>query len=502
MEEKEMHYLLTAEEMRRLDRYTIEEVGLPAAVLMERAALAVAERVRGYCEEHPGAGRTVLVVCGMGNNGGDGLAVARLLSVDGFTVEVWTVGEESRASEEWCRQKRILEKFPVSFCSKPGKREYTIVIDAVFGVGLSREPAGIHAEALDCINGLGGRKIAVDLPSGVNADTGAVYASCVQADETVTFGCRKRGLVLYPGCEKAGRVIVADIGIVRQWPFPDAPAMYALDEEPKKLLPGRKPSGNKGTFGKVLLIAGSVNMAGAAILSARAAYRSGAGMVKVISPQENRVILQTAVPEALYGTWEELESGLEWADVIAFGSGIGRSKENGELLLQVLRGKRCPLLIDGDGLNLLADDSGLWKLLQQEAASGREIVLTPHVGELARLLGKKIPEIKQQVWEYGGRLAMELQAVVVAKDARSYICKAKAPICVTLSGNSGLATAGSGDVLAGMIAGFMAQGMESLSAACTGSYLHGRLGDRVSAEYGKHACMAGDLTAGKEWRFT
>lgn len=488
-----MRYLVTAEEMRRLDRYTIEEIGIPAAVLMERAALAVVERVRKYCAGHPEKDRTAFVLAGMGNNGGDGLAVARLLAADGFFVSVRTVGDADRASDEWRRQRKILEKYPVDFGSGPEKEEYTILIDALFGVGLSREPEGSWAEAIGCFNRLRGRKFAVDLPSGVNSDTGAVCASCVRADETVTFGFCKRGLVFYPGCEAAGEVTVADIGIVGPRLFSEAPGMYLLEDAPESLLPKREPDGNKGTFGKVLLIAGSVNMAGAAVLAARAAYRSGAGMVKVISPEENRVILQTAVPEALYGMENELEDALAWADVVAAGPGIGRGEGAAALLARVIGASEKPLLIDADGLNLLAAKPGLRTLLRERAAQGREVVLTPHVGELSRLLGVEIPKIKQEIWEYGGRLAMELQAVVVAKDARSCICKSGEAVCVNTNGNSGLATAGSGDVLAGLIIGLMAQGTDAFRAACVGCRLHGFLAEKVSERYGEHACMAGTL---------
>ncbi len=494
-----MRYLVTADEMRRLDQYTIEEIGIPAAVLMERAALAVADRVRNYCMGHPDAGRTALVMAGMGNNGGDGLALARILTEREMDVTVWCVGDEDRASAEWKRQKKILGKYSVNFCSKPDRNEYTILIDALFGVGLSRAVAGIQAAAVECFNGLRGRKFAVDVPSGIDSDTGAILGSCVRAEETVTFGYCKRGLVLYPGCVQAGEVTVADIGIAGNCPQLEEPGMYALDGEPGQLLPAREPAGNKGSFGKVLLIAGSVNMAGAAILAAKAAYRSGAGMVKVISSAENREILQTAVPEALFGTERELSAGMDWADVIAIGPGLGRDGRAAELLRQVLcRGER-PTLIDADGLNLLSEQPELRRLLAESAGNGRAVVLTPHVGELARLLGRSIAEIKEDLCRYGDSLAMELQAVVVAKDARTFICRAGQPVCVNLSGNSGLATAGSGDVLAGMIAGLMAQDMDAYEAACTGAYIHGCLGDRVSGQYGEHACMAGDLVSRKEW---
>lgn len=489
-----MKYLVTAAEMRRADNFTMEEIGISGGVLMERAALGAFRAVSEYCLEHPHLSRTALVMAGTGNNGGDGLALARLLSDAGFQVEVWVVGEEERASGLWRQQQKILQHYPADFCSKPRKTEYTILVDALFGVGLSRELSGVFGDAVESFNGLSGWKLALDMPSGVDPDTGKILGkSSVRADRTVAFGWCKRGLALYPGCLAAGKVTVEPIGIPEAAFGEEMPGMFALDESPEELLPGRCPWGNKGTFGKVLLAAGSLNMAGAAVLAAKAAYRAGAGMVKVITPPENREILQVSVPEALVGTEEEFASSLGWADVIAIGPGLGKSAGAENLLLEALRDSRLPLLIDGDGLNLLAEDTDMRQILAGQGAQGRSIVLTPHVGELARLLGKSIPQVQEDLVRHGRDLATELQAVVVAKDARTFICGAGEPVCVNLRGNSGLATAGSGDVLAGTVAGLMAQGMAGYRAACVGTYLHGHAGEQAAVRLGEHACMAGDL---------
>ncbi len=486
---------MTAEEMRRYDNYTIEEIGIPAMVLMERAALAVCGAVGSFCQEHRDAPKTVFIMAGVGNNGGDGLAVARLLSEQDFQVEVCCLGNEQKASEQWKAQRKILEHYPVVFSTKPGRDEYTILIDALFGVGLSREITGVFKDGVDTFNRLRGRKFSLDIPSGIDSDTGKILGTSVCADETITFGFCKRGLVFYPGCGMAGRVTVADIGISEVSFGKDTPGMFALNESKEELLPVRTAEGNKGTFGKVLLVAGSVNMAGAAVLAARAAYRMGAGMVKVITSGENRIILQQTVPEALFGTKDDLAESLKWADVVAIGPGLGKSAEAIGLLEKVLRNSSAPMVIDADGLNLLAGNDCLRELAAGQGETGRKLILTPHVGELSRLLGKNISEVKEHLADRGSELAMELQAVVVAKDARTVICKPGEPLCVNLSGNSGLATAGSGDVLAGMIAGLMAQGMEAFRAACVGAYIHGRTGEEVTAKIGEHACMAGDLVA-------
>ena len=237
-------------------------------------------------------------------------------------------------------------------------------------------------------------------------------------------------------------------------------------------------------------------MAGAAVLAAKAAYRSGAGMVKVVTQPENRVILQTAVPEALLGAEDELDDDLEWADVLAVGPGIGRSGHALQLLNAALARSDKPLLIDADGLNLLALRPELAGLVREQGIGGRRFILTPHVGELARLTGKPVGVLKENLADFGRGLAKELHAVVVAKDARTFICAADGPVCVNLSGNSGMATAGSGDVLTGVITGLMAQGMEPFRAASVGAYIHGLAGDIAADQYGEHACTALDIVDG------
>jgi len=231
----------------------------------------------------------------------------------------------------------------------------------------------------------------VDIPSGLDADTGRVLGETVKADVTVTFGFCKRGLVFYPGCEYAGKVITTEIGITEHSFLGETPTMFYYDESVKDLVPPRPLNGNKGTFGKVLVIAGSVNMAGAAVLAAKAAYRTGAGMVKVITPPENRVIIQEALPEALLGTIENLEESLNWADVVLIGPGIGKEEEALRSLRRVLQEREMPLVIDADALNLLAEQEELQEALAVRAG---ETVLTPHVGEFSRLTNERISVLK------------------------------------------------------------------------------------------------------------
>ncbi|MCI8694432.1 MAG: NAD(P)H-hydrate dehydratase [Lachnospiraceae bacterium] len=486
-----MRYLVSAAEMRRYDSNTIEKIGIPACVLMERAALAAAELVWKRCSGK--SGKRVLIMAGMGNNGGDGLAAGRLLAEKGCQVEIWNVGDPGKASPQRREQQRILESWCVEYTERPERQEYDIMIDALFGVGLSREIEGEAAEAIGLFNAFRGWKLALDIPSGIDSDTGAVRGCAVRADATVAFGFCKRGAALYPGCGYAGKIRIADIGISERSFYGRAPEMYAYDGPAAELLPKRSGNGNKGTFGKVLLAAGSDYMAGAAVLAARAAYRAGAGMVKVLSSESNRTILQQAVPEALLGRPENLEEDMGWADVLAVGPGIGKGEKALYWLEKMIHEGRKPLLVDADGLNLLSEHSGLRTILAGQGLEGRKIILTPHVGELSRLIGKSIAECKAALPEYAGELADGLHATVAAKDARSFVCAQGHPICANLCGNSGMATAGSGDVLAGIIAGLLAQRMDAFEAAAAGVYIHAKAGDLAAQEMGEHACMAGDI---------
>ena len=488
-----MRYLVTAQEMKQYDKNTIEYLGIPGPVLMERAALAAEDFLKERFDAVKERTK-VLIFAGMGNNGGDGLALARLLAADGYTVAVRCVGDAEKATEQWSGQWRTLQHFPVKTDSNTQTDEYTVIVDALFGVGLSRPVEGIYAEAISEMNAAKGFKLALDVPSGICSDTGRVLGCAFAADATITFGFCKRGLVLYPGADYAGEVRIANVGIGPESFLGQIPEMYTL-ERGEKCLPDRNPSGNKGTFGKALLVAGSNGMAGAAILAARAAYRTGAGMVKVITAEENRQILQQGIPEALYGSCRQLAESLEWADVIAIGPGIGREELAVQCLKTVVEKSRKPLVLDADALNLLAEENGkiLAEKLRTQGEEGRIILLTPHVGELSRLLQRSIPECKQELTACAGMLAERFHGVAVAKDARTVVCKEPGNYYLNTTGNSGMATAGSGDVLTGVITGLLAQGMDASHAAVYGVYLHGLAGELAAELHTEYGVMAGDI---------
>ncbi len=488
-----MEYLVTAGEMKQYDANTIDVIGIPGMVLMERAALGAFSLIEEKFGTKDRSRTSVLIVAGMGNNGGDGLALARLLVEAGYPVEIDLVGDSRNASEQWKLQKKILEYYSVGTCDTTKSVEYTIIVDALLGVGLSRNIEGVYAQAVQRINQAKAFKLALDVPSGICSDTGKVLGCAVCADVTVTFGFCKRGLMFYPGNTYAGEVITVPIGISEKSFLGKEPEMFYYREAIAKLLPKREKTGNKGTFGKVLVMAGSPKMSGAAVLAAKAAYRCGAGMVKVISHPENREVIQISIPEALYGTYEDALDSMSWADVLVIGPGLGKSDEALALFKLVIQESKLPLVIDADGLNMVAQHEELQQELARQGQNGRQMILTPHVGELSRLTKVSVEVLKENLAFYGKELAKQLHSVIVAKDAQTFICREKGAVCVNLCGNSGMATAGSGDVLAGVIAGLSAQGMDAFEAASVGVYVHAKAGDKAAAEIGEYACMAGDI---------
>ena len=496
-------YLVTPEEMRAYDAYTIEHIGIPSLVLMERAALAVAARVEEALKSRKGK---VLCVCGSGNNGGDGLAVVRLLADKGIDADAVFLGNENRAKEETRAQLAILRAYGITPFSSIPEGNYAVVVDAVLGTGLSGEVKENFRMVIETMNGMDAYRIAVDIPSGLDGKTGKALGTAVRADETVTLGLEKIGLCLYPAPAYTGRVILADIGIGPRSFSEKEPEMYTRKDAPAALRPCRRPDGNKGTFGKVFLTAGSGNMAGAALLAGESAYRAGAGMVKLAVPEAIREIVQEKLPEALLFTYgsgtglrkEEEKAFLEncrWADTLAVGCGLSVC-ESGRRLLELALSVRLPLLIDADGLNLLAGDENLRELLKRRSREGMETLLTPHMGELARLLGEPVDRVCDSEAESTRAAARRFDCVVAGKSARSYVCGPAGPMFVNTAGNDKMATAGSGDVLLGILAALSAQGMGMREAAETGVYLHACAGDAAARAAAGAGITAGDIIRG------
>lgn len=484
--------------MKEVDRRTIHEIGIPSLVLMERAAMAVAEEVKRRAKKT----EKIWCACGCGNNGADGVAAARMLHLAGYPVVVIYMGNREKASEEFLCQVKIAEGLGVSIIAYqdfiPGRCD--VLVDAVFGVGLSRPIEGEMLSFFAMLTEAAPRlTVAVDLPSGISSDSGQLLGAALKAQVTVTFGWEKWGTVLYPGRDYSGEVIVADIGFP---PLSMVENRYAYTYGPGDLsrLPLRPAYANKGSFGRVLIVAGSKHMGGAAYLSALAAYRAGAGLVKVLTVEENREFLQSRLPEAILMTYSGelfhanpedyrpvLEENCEWADAVVLGPGLGKEPYVEALTEMVLTIACTPIVVDADGLNMIAAHPYMCGYFTEN------IILTPHLGEMARLTGKTIREIQEDIPGTAMEYAAHYGITCVLKDAVTAVALRDGRLYLNTSGNSAMAKAGSGDVLTGVIAGLLAQGMDEMEGTVLGVYLHGAAGDHYVKEKGSYGLLASEL---------
>lgn len=488
-----MKYLPTGEQMKCADVCTIERVGIPSLVLMERAALRVVE----VLEQESLDLSNVFVICGSGNNGGDGYAVARLLALKGHAVEIFFVGKETSRSEENRKQKEIAAYYNIPMCSetefdKAIAQKYSLIIDAMFGTGLAREVTGIYSEVLDWANEQPCTRVAIDIPSGIHDTTGKVMGTAFCADYTVAIAFVKRGLVFYPAQEYAGKICVGEIGITEDALPKETQIMVHYEwQDVLDRYPIRKANSHKGSHGKVLLIVGSKGMSGAAYLSARAAYEVGAGLVQIYTDEANREILQKLLPEAIITTYNETELKrlITWADVVGIGSGLGTSELAVNLVEQTLKNTRGTCIVDADAINILAEHK---EWLDTDA----ELILTPHMKEMSRLIGNSVQELQESRVELLNSLTGQYPIVCVLKDARTLVAEQGKDLYVNLSGNAAMAKAGSGDVLMGMITGIAAQKTESYDAACLAVYIHGLAGDAAKEEKGSYSVLADDIIDG------
>lgn len=489
-----MRYLPDGVQMKKADEYTIRGIGVPSLVLMERAALQTVAVMRSRNVDLSGA----LIVCGSGNNGGDGFAVARLLAEEGGTPEILFAGNEASMSCECSVQAEIARNMGIKIYTELPEKEYTVIIDALFGVGLSREITGKYLDVIDWMNSRNCRKVAVDIPSGVCARTGKILGRAFRADLTVSMACVKIGCEWFPGKSAAGETVPVPIGIDTAL-FADAPDVCVTYDRAdiSGLLPARRPDSHKGSYGKVLMITGSSGMAGAAYLSARAAYAAGAGLVQIYTHEDNRGVLQQLLPEAIISCYADydgkrLEQLTAWADVVCIGCGLGTSGTAERILKYTLEHADKPCVIDADGLNLL---SGNMELLERTKAGP---VLTPHMKEMSRLTGRSVDALKDRRMDILKEFGDKYPAVCVLKDSRTAVYEHGRHPFVNLAGNSAMAKGGAGDVLAGVITGLLAQGMDRYEAAALGVYLHACGGDEARNSKGSYSVLAGDLITGME----
>lgn len=486
-----MQLWVNAAQMKAADQYTIQKLGVPSLELMEHAAQACVQ----VLEDEKVDLSHVCVVCGSGNNGGDGFAIARILQNNRYSVETFCVGNPEHYTEETQEQMHRLQECGGKITyGMPQEDSYSVIIDAVFGVGLSRKVEGRYRQVIEQMNRMRGTKFAVDIPSGLSATTGCILGCAFKADYTVTFQLKKIGLELSQGRTMAGRVIVPDIGISTDSICEDQEIVRTAGKDIyRKMLPDRPEDSNKGTYGRLLVIAGSKGMAGAAYLNAHAAYMTGAGLVRIYTSSDNREILQTLLPEAIITTYEEynkeeLLSLLTWADSVCIGSGLGMSRLSEKILKTVIEYVKIPCLIDADGLNLLAENNNY---LNQMAE--RRFVITPHMKEMSRLTSTPVEELKADRIQILKDFISRYRITCVLKDSRTLIASEEKGIRMNLTGNSAMAKAGSGDVLAGVISGWMVQGKEAEDAAELGTYIHGLSGDLAKFEKGVYSVMARDL---------
>ena len=524
--------------MAEADRATSEVIGIPSIVLMERAALAVAQEIT---DRFPASAR-ITVVAGPGNNGADGLAAGRLLIDRGFRVQFLLLSPaDPPAGSSAMTQRKILEaygeKAEAFEESKMLAFAPQVVIDALFGTGLGRNLSGTAAAITEAVNRYRSKTgcfvVGLDLPSGISSEDGSVMGCAIKCDLTVTFAYYKRGHFLYPGCTYCGETALHQIGI-HDRSFcaggGELPEMVTVSRgDIRELIGKRDPGGNKGTFGKILIIAGSFSMCGAALLCAEACMRAGAGMVKIFTREENRVIIQEKLPEAMLTVYsalpgegsgrgeasrklaESLKKDPDWADAVAIGPAIGRDDEAGILVETLLdavmensdtagrrRGKELRgIVIDADALRIIASDPELDNKMRKRKRE-TECILTPHLAEFADLVHVSVKEAAEDRTGLLRELCAGYSCTVIGKDARTLIAAdGIRQICMMTNGNSGMATAGSGDVLTGITAAmlFAVETGEGCGyrAAQAAAFIHAEAGDACKDSLGERAMIAGDL---------
>ncbi|MFH5184209.1 NAD(P)H-hydrate dehydratase [Paenibacillus sp. TAB 01] len=509
-------YIVTSEEMRRLDQTAIRDIGIPALVLMENAGRAVAEEAMAMSRESVTPRKRWLILAGKGNNGADGVVAARHLAEAGCDVFVLYADDPAGFTGEAAVQRDIASRLGLpsgaySSGSPIAWERFDGVIEALLGTGSRGAPRGAYAALIREANESGLPILAVDIPSGLDADTGETHEPCISADRTAALAFAKRGLVQPPGADAAGTVVVKPIGIPAMLAERQGIQTYRLDEETLRIRLGVDPSrerpadSHKGTYGHVLVAAGSHAMSGAGLLSARAALRGGCGLVTWAVPERLVEPLIGRFPEAMLsglpdqgtGGWggvrpEELAKLATGKDALVIRPGLGRWEGDSIWLREVWHAadESVPLLLDADALNLIADASDFASWRRRSSPP----VLTPHPGEMARLCGSSIREVQRDRIGAARSYALRHQVVLVLKGSRTVVAAPSGNVYVNGNGNAGMATAGAGDVLAGVIGSLLAQGLSAEQAAASGVWLHGAAGDRAAARRISPASLiAGDI---------
>lgn len=497
--------VFTAAEMRALDARAIQELGIPGSRLMENAGRGAAALIAGAFG--PIRGKRVVVLCGKGNNGGDGFVVARQLKAKGARVSVWLLGRRSeirgdaaQALGRWRgRVEEILGEPGLATLSR-SLAEAAVVVDGLLGTGLAGPARALSARAIEAINRSGRPVAALDLPSGLNADSGETVGPVVQAALTATFGGYKRALLLHPAAGRAGRVSIISIGIPPAEVERGTDTFVLEETDVRRHFPRREATAHKGSYGHLLVIAGSLGKTGAAALAGRAALRSGAGLVTIATPVSQQPIVaalgmepmteplpETAAQTLSLKARERIHELASRTDAVALGPGLSLDAETQELVRSLILELVPPMVVDADALSALA---GHLDLLSRTAGPR---LLTPHPGEMARILETGVTAVQGDRLETVRRFCGRHRVFLVLKGARSVIGEPEGRVFINSTGNPGMATGGSGDVLTGMLGAFLARGLAPLPALQAGTFLHGVAGDLASARVGEEGLIAGDV---------
>lgn len=494
-----MKYILTPEQMRNTDRYAIDTLAIPAIILMENAARSSAIYIRKFLNEQHSSDCKILLLCGNGNNGGDGFALARHLKND-YEVSVLWLGSLDKMSEETSVNFNTLNKIGIS-TNHIGKEddiaekfpEADCIIDAMIGVGGSENLKGLVVPLLQKANSAKAVKIAIDAPTGLNTDTGFSHENAFRADLTVTMFAIKTGMLLNEGLDHCGKIQIADLGAPKEIVKRFSETYCIESSDLHSLIPSRNRISSKFDYGKVVIIAGSRNMPGAAALAANSAITAGAGLVYLFTPQVHSSLLPEVIPVVVPSNdvgafaMKGLDVVMPWvekADVVAFGPGFGPAKETvlfSKMLIESIP-QEIPVIIDGDGLKAVDFDTKLRS----------NLLLTPHIGEFAAIIGAKREDVATKTAILAREWAAKLDCNVLLKHVPSIITNGKQSYW-NMNGNPGMATAGSGDVLTGLIASFAAQKHDLFQAAALGAYLHGAAGDWFAENYGYSSLTASAL---------
>lgn len=495
--------------MRRIDNIAIKSYGIPSPVLMENAGNQVFLAIRANVNEY--RQKKYAVVCGKGNNAGDGFVIARKLKDDSCDVKLIMLSKPADLSTDASLNFNIAKKLNIHSIECLGTKHLAqtrnliknsnVIVDAIFGTGIKGSVTGYAGDVIEIINRAKKCVISVDVPSGLDADEGRVFGPVIKADITVTFGHPKTGLFVYPGAEFAGRTILADIGIPKEIIKKEKVKSELIDPELiRSILPERKPNTHKGNYGRVLILAGSADYTGASVLCARGCAGVGAGLITVLVPEKiypvvaKKLTQQIVVPLPTgenkfhsIDAFNEIEKYLSRCDALAIGPGLGQKKETQELIIKILQIYKKPMVIDADGLNIISENASRIKKLNPN------IAITPHPGELSRLLKTDTTEIQNNRLNSALKSSNIFNCATVLKGQNTIITDSNGKFSINPTGNSGMAKGGMGDILTGMIAGFIGYGMSIYDACRLGVYLHGLAGDLAKEKYSDYSFTTEDL---------